>query len=107
MAVTVLFSLTGCEGYYSVSGHVYETKNNVKTPLDSVAVKVYVGKGWLRGETFSDSAGNYHLSGLTSPMKDVYHIVFEKKGFVTDSIFKQGNSGQTIISYDQEMARKQ
>jgi len=106
VVIFLLFLLASCDGGYSISGTVYENKNNIKIPVDSVTIKAYVDKDWLRGQTLSDSAGHYHMAGLTDPGISPYYLVFKKNGFITDSIFKQGNRGFTTISYDHLMIRR-
>lgn len=103
----VVLFLTSCDGYYNITGSVCEIKDGMKTPIDSVNVKVYVGWDWLRAQTLTDTIGHFILGGTTAPMASPYYLVFTKKGFKTDTVSKQGTSGSTIFSCEHIMVRKQ
>ena len=104
--ILFLMLLTSCEGYYKATGTVYENKDGYKKPMVSTTVKVYCGPDLLRGATMTDSTGKYNVTGLTTPNKATYYIIFEKSGFKTDTIKIKGNRGKTFISLDQIMTKK-
>jgi hypothetical protein len=104
--LTSFLALTGCEGYYSAKGTVYQNINGNKKPLDSTIVKVYCETDWLRGTATTNPTGQYVISGLTTPAKATYTIIFERIGFKTDTVKIEGNRGKTFISLDQTMTAK-
>lgn len=90
-----------------MTGTVYENRNSVKVPIDSVSIKVFVGKDWLRGILFSDSIGRFSKSALSTPFKAPYYFVFEKKGYKADTIFKQGSRGHSEFIIEHIMVKNQ
>jgi len=99
---TILLSLTliilsGCEGYYFVTGSIHKNIEGYQKPVALAVVNIYCGKNWLRGSTISDSLGQFSMSGLTKPTKANYYIVFEKEGFKTDTVIRKGSRGKTFI----------
>ena len=105
--LTILCILTGCDGYYRLTGTIYKYNDNIKIPLDSVSVQVLVGTYWLKGSTKSDTVGHYQVSCLKHPPKEYYNIVFSKHGFATDTIkmVVPWNWGTSIETLDHVMIR--
>ena len=99
---TFIFS---CDGSYHLTGKVYEIRETVRTPIDSVSVKVFVGTSWLNGETFSDSTGNFEMSKLSTRFKALYYFIFEKNGFKPDTIYRKGSRGYSQFVIEQALAR--
>jgi len=97
--------LCGCDGGYSLTGHVYEEMNGFGVPLDSVSITVLVDNDWLRGQTFSDSTGSFKKMALSTPFKAPYMFIFEKAGYKTDTVRRQGEKGHTDFAIDHYMKK--
>ena len=103
--VFILPALLSCDGAYTLTGTVYEKNNSTDVPIDSVSIKVIVRKDWSRGQTLSDSNGRFFESGLTTPFKAPYYFIFEKNGYKTDTVFKQGSKGRSEFVIEHFMIR--
>ena len=97
--------LFSCEGSYILTGNVYENRNSNKFPIDSVSVKIIVGKDWFRGETYSDSSGHFSKMNLTTPTKATYFFIFEKEGFKKDTVIRQDSRGRNEFKIEHLMIR--
>jgi hypothetical protein len=105
--VILAFVLSGCDGYYRLTGIVYEYQPElIKAAVDSVHIEVYVNKSWLRGSTYSDSSGAFQVSALTTPLKASYYFIFNKQGFRTDTVIKEGVRGKNEFNIEHRMFRQ-
>jgi len=101
-----IFVLTSCEGSYTLTGTTYESSKSIKTPIDSVSIKVFVGKSWwFRGQTLSDSNGNFSYANRSTPSKATYYFIFEKHGFLRDTIIKEGSKGRSFFTIEHSMVK--
>ena len=94
-----------CDGGYHLTGKVYEIRETVGIPIDSVSVKVFVGKKWFNGQTFSDSTGFFEMSKLSTPFKAPYYFIFERNGFKPDTIFRKSSRGHSEFAIEQVLKR--
>lgn len=99
-------TLWGCDGSYKLAGKVYEEKASIRVPIDSVLIKVYVGRDWFRGQTYSDPAGSFNKKDFSTPEKSTYYFIFEKRGFKTDTVIKEGKKGKSVFEIEHRMFRK-
>jgi len=106
ITIITIFSFWSCDGVYFANGTVYDFSNEQKRPLDSVTVRIYCGRTWLRDSTTTNSSGTYHMGGLTTPQKAMYYIIFDKAGFKSDTIAVEGKPGKTDFCVDHFMKRK-
>ena len=103
--VFILPALLSCDGGFKLTGTVYEKNNSIGVPIDSVSIRVIVSKDWSRGQTFSDSNGRFFKAGLSTPFKAPYYFIFEKNGYKTDTVFKQGSRGHSEFVVEHFMVR--
>lgn len=103
--ILFFLALSSCEGSYVLTGTVYEQKGFSKVPIDSVSVKVIVGKDWFRGQTYSDTNGHFSKMNLSTPTKATYHFIFEKEGFKKDTLVRQGSRGRSKFLIEHAMTR--
>lgn len=103
--LSIILSLLSCDGYLRLSGNVYTEKNNVLYPLDSANVKILRGKNWIAGQTVTDEKGNYVISGMKHFRKEQFYILFQRKGFGTDTLKYETswNFGKTIDTLNHKM----
>ncbi len=104
--IVLLITFSGCEGYYTLRGEVFERQNNQLKPLPKVTISVFIGKDWRKNYAYSDSAGRFTFSGLTTPQKTTYTLIFEKSGFKTDTILLIGNRGKSYFTVNHTMVPK-
>lgn len=95
--------IAGCKGYLDVSGNVDEGNE----PLKGATVKVVSKKGGPLGSTKTDTAGHYQVGKSTSPMKGSYYVIFEKRGYRTDTVIVQKGRGLSAVSCDHSMEKKE
>jgi hypothetical protein len=100
--VPFLLLIVSCDGYLGVMGTV--TENGA--PLRSATVKVVSKKGDLVLQTKTDSAGQFNAGRHASPFKGTYRVIFEKKGYKSDTATVKKGRGNSIVMCDQELERK-
>jgi hypothetical protein len=100
--VCTLFAICGCDGYLNVTGIVTEDGD----PVKSATVKVISTKGRPLGSVKTDSTGTYNIAKSTTPMRGHYYVVFEKKGYKTDTTEIRKSRGFCVVACDHSMQRK-
>jgi uncharacterized protein YfaS (alpha-2-macroglobulin family) len=94
--------LAGCDGYLSVSG----TVEHENAPLKGATVKVISKKGEPLGSAKTDSTGHYSIGKSTTPFSRGYYVIFEKRGYQTDTVTVQKSRGISAVGCDHSMEKK-
>jgi hypothetical protein len=100
LVFVVLFS--ACKGYLQVGG----TVTDGGTPVKGATVKVFTKKGELLTQTKTDDDGAYTIGRKATPLSRGYLVVFEKKGYKTDTTDIRKSRGTSYVICDHNMEKK-
>lgn len=99
---SILIFLSSCHGYITLSGNVNEGGEALK----GATVKLVSKKGTALGNVKTDESGHYEIGKSTTPMAGSYYVIFEKRGYKTDTVVVKKGRGFSAVACDHSMEKK-